>query len=145
MDGSAQAITLRRDSSLFEWAKTEAHQSMLVSTTAPKFMDILFFVFIASTPIVMFVVAANPAGGLKVAGSYALFGLWTQSWIPMMAIVMSWYQGEIRNISSPVAMTPEYMAFFMRHAYTSTIAASNMIQQAPAAKMMELRSGWTKP
>ena len=126
-----QAITLRRDSSLFEWAKTEAHQSMLVSTTAPKFMDILFFVFIASTPIVMFVVAANPAGGLKVAGSYALFGLWTQSWIPMMAIVMSWYQGEIRNISSPVAMTPEYMAFFMRHAYTSTIAASNMIQQAP--------------
>ena len=30
-----QAITLRRDSSLFEWAKTEAHQSMLVSTTAP--------------------------------------------------------------------------------------------------------------
>ena len=28
-------------------------------------------------------------------------------------------------------MTPEYMAFFMRHAYTSTIAASNMIQQAP--------------
>lgn len=126
-----QAITLRRDSSLFEWAKAEAHQSMLVSTTAPKFMDILFFVFIASTPIVMFIVAANPAGGLKVAGSYALFGLWTQSWIPMMAIVMSWYQGEIRNISSPTAFTPEYMAFFMRHAYTSTIAASNMIQQAP--------------
>ena len=126
-----QAITIRKDSGLFEWAKAEATQSMLVSTTAPKFMDILFFVFIASTPIVMFVVAANPTGGLKVAGSYALFGMWTQSWIPMMAIIMSWYQGEIKNISSPLQFTPEYMAFFMRHVYTSTIAASNMMQQAP--------------
>ena len=126
-----QAITIRRDSGLFEWAKAESTQSMLVSTTAPKFMDILFFVFIASTPIVMFVVAANPTGGLKVAGSYALFGMWTQSWIPMMAIIMSWYQGEIKNISSPLQFTPEYMAFFMRHVYTSTIAASNMMQQAP--------------
>lgn len=128
-----QAITIRRDTGLFEWAKAEAQQSMLVSTTAPKFMDILFFIFIASTPIVMFIVAANPQGGLKVAGSYALFGMWTQSWIPMMAIIMSWYQTEIRNIVSPVngAITPEYTAFFMRHAYTTTIAASNMIQQAP--------------
>ncbi|CAN7644586.1 conjugal transfer protein TraG N-terminal domain-containing protein [Acidovorax sp. LjRoot129] len=126
-----QAISIRRDTSLFEWAKSESQQSMLVSTTAPKFMDILFFVFIASTPIVMFIVAANPQGGLKVAGSYALFGMWTQSWIPMMAIVMSWYQTEIRNMVSPQSFTPEYMAFFMRHAYTTTIAASNMIQQAP--------------
>ena len=128
-----QAINIRRDTGLFEWAKAEAQQSMLVSTTAPKFMDILFFIFIASTPIVMFIVAANPQGGLKVAGSYALFGMWTQSWIPMMAIIMSWYQTEIRNIVSPVnnAITPEYTAFFMRHAYTTTIAASNMIQQAP--------------
>lgn len=126
-----QSITLRRDLGLFEWAKAEATQSMLVSTTAPKFMDILFFVFIASTPIVMFVVAANPSGGLKVAGSYALFGMWTQSWIPMMAIVMSWYQGELKNISSPLKYDPEYMAFYMRHVYTTTIAASNMLQQAP--------------
>ena len=126
-----QSITLRRDLGLFEWAKAEATQSMLVSTTAPKFMDILFFVFIASTPIVMFVVAANPSGGLKVAGSYALFGMWTQSWIPMMAIVMSWYQGELKNISSPLKYDPEYMAFYMRHVYSTTIAASNMLQQAP--------------
>lgn len=126
-----QTITLRRDMGLFEWAKAEATQSMLVSTTAPKFMDILFFVFIASTPIVMFVVAANPSGGLKVAGSYALFGMWTQSWIPMMAIVMSWYQGELKNISSPLRYDPEYMSFYMRHVYTTTIAASNMLQQAP--------------
>jgi hypothetical protein len=128
-----QVITLRRDTALFDWAKSESQTSMLVSSTAPKFMDILFFVFIASTPIVMFVVAANPSGGLKVAGAYVLFGMWTQSWIPMMAIIMSWYQNEVMNIASPVnnAFTPEYMAFFMRHVYTSTIAASNMIQQAP--------------
>lgn len=128
-----QAISVRRDTALFDWAKSEAQTSMLVSATAPKFMDILFFVFIASTPIVMFIVAANPTGGMKVAGSYVLFGMWTQSWVPMMAIVMSWYQSEMRNLISPAGnvFTPEYTAFFMKHAYTTTIAASNMIQQAP--------------
>ena len=129
-----QAISIRRDVGMFEWAKSEVQQSMLVSTTAPKFMDILFFIFIASTPIVMFVVAANPQSGLKVAGSYVLFGMWTQSWIPMMAIITSWYQTEIQNYPAPVAgegMTVEYIAYLMRHVTTTTIAASNMIQSAP--------------
>jgi len=127
------AINMRRDLGLFEWAKTEAQQSMLVSSTAPKFMDVLFFIFIAATPIVMFVVAANPASGLKVAGSYALFGVWTQSWIPMMAIVMSWYQTEMMNFPAPSEFghSAEYMAALMRHVNTSTIAAGNMIQNAP--------------
>ena len=128
-----QSISIKRDVGLFEWAKSEAAQSMLVSSTAPKFMDVLFFVFIAATPIVMFVVAANPASGMKVAGSYILFGIWTQSWIPMLAIITGWYQGEIQNFPRPGAegATVEYMANMMRHVNTSTIAAANMIQSAP--------------
>ncbi len=128
-----QSISIKRDVGLFEWAKSEATQSMLVSSTAPKFMDVLFFVFIAATPIVMFVVAANPASGMKVAGSYILFGIWTQSWIPMLAIITAWYQGEIQNFPPPGAegATVEYMANMMRHVNTSTIAAANMIQSAP--------------
>lgn len=129
-----EAINVRRDTALFDWAKNDAGNAMLVSATAPKFMDVLFFIFIASTPIVMFMVAANPEGGLKIAGSYVLFGMWTQSWVPMMAIVMSWYQQELRNLASPpggAQVTAESMGFYMRHVYTTTIASANMLQQAP--------------
>lgn len=129
-----QPIEVKRDSGLFDWAKTEASQSMLVSTTAPKFMDVLFFIFIASTPIVMFMVVANPQSGFKVAVSYVVFGLWTQSWIPMMAIITSWYQRDIMSIPAPSLagpMSPAYMAMMMRQTMTSTIAAGNMIQNAP--------------
>lgn len=129
-----KTLAIKRDVGLFDWAKSEAEKSLLVTTTAPKFMDILFFIFIAATPIVMFVVAANPASGVKVAGSYVLFGLWTQSWIPMMAIIGGWYQAELHNYPGPQAnlgMTPEYMAGMMRHVNTATIAAANMLQTAP--------------
>lgn len=126
-------VEMQRDTGLFAWAKDEAMQSMMVQTTAPKFMDILFFIFIAATPIVMFVVAANPVSGVKVAGAYVLFGLWTQSWIPMMAIINGWYQAEIRSFASPGSMglTPEYLSALMKHVSTATIAASNMLQSAP--------------
>lgn len=128
-----QQVFINRDRSLFEWAQNEANDAMLVSASAPEFMDILFFIFIASTPLVMFVVASNPMSGIKVAGSYILFGIWTQSWIPMMAIVMAWYQNEIQKFLPPVGniMTVEYMANLMRHVVTSTIAAGNMIKNAP--------------
>jgi len=128
------SIEIKAATGLFEWAKSDSQQSMLVSATAPKFMDVLFFIFIASTPIVMFVVMANPSTGLKVAGAYALFGLWTQSWIPMMAIITFWYQTEIQNFPAPITgqgMTIEYVSSLMHHVMTTTIAASNMIQQAP--------------
>ncbi|WP_084001989.1 conjugal transfer protein TraG N-terminal domain-containing protein [Diaphorobacter sp. J5-51] len=128
-----EVLEIQRDAGLFQWAKDESMQAMMVSTTAPKFMDILFFIFIAATPIVMFVVVANPASGIKVAGAYVLFGLWTQSWIPMMAIISGWYQAEIKNFASPGmdGLTPEYLSALMRHVSTSTIAASNMLQSAP--------------
>lgn len=128
-----EVMEIQRDTGLFQWAKDESMQALMVSATAPKFMDILFFIFIAATPIVMFVVVANPAQGIKVAGAYVMFGLWTQSWIPMMAIISGWYQAEIKNFSSPgvYGLTPEYLSALMRHVSTSTIAASNMLQSAP--------------
>ena len=126
-------VEIKRDTGLFEWAKSEADNSMMVTTTAPKFMDILFFIFIATTPVVMFIVMANPEGGIKVVGGYMLFGLWTQSWIPMMAIITAWYQNDIMNYPQPgtLGFSAEYMAGWMRHVYTSTIVASNMLQSAP--------------
>ena len=131
--GVENMIEMQRDTGLFVWAKEESAKSLLVSATAPKFMDILFFIFIASTPIVMFVVAANPATGFKVAGAYVLFGLWIQSWIPMMAIIGGWYQAEIKNFATPGVggITPEYLSALMRHVSTATITASNMLQSAP--------------
>lgn len=126
-------VEMQRDTGLFRWAQEESAQSLMVTTTAPKFMDILFFIFIAATPIVMFVTVANPATGLKVAGAYVLFGLWTQSWIPMMAIISGWYQAEIKSFAAPgiAGLTPEYLSALMRQVSTATITASNMLQSAP--------------
>lgn len=126
-------VEIKRDAGLFDWAKAESESSLMVTTTAPKFMDILFFIFIAATPIVMFVAMANPESGIKVVGAYVLFGLWTQSWVPMMAIITGWYQNEMHNYPLPgtQGFSPEYMGGYLRHIYTSTIVASNMLQAAP--------------
>ena len=130
-----QAVTVQRDMTLFKWAQDESMAAMLQATVAPKFMDVLFFIFVAATPIVMFIVAANPASGVKVAASYLLFGMWTQSWIPMMAIAMGWYQVELDTFPRPggsgTELTPEYLAAYMRHVMTSTVAVSNMMTNAP--------------
>lgn len=126
-------VEIKRDAGLFDWAKAESESSLMVTTTSPKFMDILFFIFIAATPIVMFIAMANPESGIKVVGAYVLFGLWTQSWIPMMAIITGWYQNEMHNYPLPGAQgfSPEYMGGYLRHIYTSTIVASNMLQASP--------------
>lgn len=126
-------VEVKRDTGLFEWAKAEADSAFMVTTASPKFMDILFFIFIAATPIVMFVAIANPESGIKVVGGYLLFGLWTQSWVPMMSIITGWYQNQLLNfpLPGPLGFTPEYMAGYLRHIYSTTIVASNMLQASP--------------
>ena len=126
-------VEVKRDTGLFEWAKAEADSAFMVTTASPKFMDILFFIFIAATPIVMFVAIANPESGIKVVGGYLLFGLWTQSWVPMMSIITGWYQNQLLNypLPGPVGFSPEYMAGYLRHIYSTTIVASNMLQASP--------------
>lgn len=126
-------VEVKRDTGLFEWAKAEADSAFMVTTASPKFMDILFFIYIAATPIVMFVAIANPESGIKVVGGYLLFGLWTQSWVPMMSIITGWYQNQLLNfpLPGPLGFTPEYMAGYLRHIYSTTIVASNMLQASP--------------
>lgn len=126
-------VEVKRDTGLFEWAKAESDSAFMVTTASPKFMDILFFIFIAATPIVMFVAIANPESGIKVVGGYLLFGLWTQSWVPMMSIITGWYQNQLLNypLPGPVGFSPEYMAGYLRHIYSTTIVASNMLQASP--------------
>ncbi|BCU08445.1 conjugal transfer protein TraG N-terminal domain-containing protein [Allochromatium tepidum] len=128
-----QMNVIRADNGLFRWAEESSYTAFMTSTTAPKMMDILFFIFIAATPLIMFVVVANPQSGLKTAGSYVMFGIWTQSWTPVMAIVMAWYQVEIENYSQPgtAGVTVEYVSGLMRHVMVSTITAGKMIENAP--------------
>lgn len=117
---------------LFRWAEDEAWDSQALIGVAPRMMDVLFFVFIAATPLILFVIVANPWAGLKTAGGHLLFGIWSQSWIPMLAIIMYWYQLQIGNFQAHTgAGSTLWMVEWLRHIHETTIAASRMMNNAP--------------
>ena len=73
--------------SMEQWRMDMAGEaSMFVRLMLPA-MSILSFVFIAVFPIVCIVIMAMGVNGLGMFGKYILFGAWTQSWLPVAAII----------------------------------------------------------
>lgn len=63
-------------------------------------MSLLQFLFLALSPIVAVVMVSSGLSGVKIAGKYLLFGLWTQSWIPVAAVINDYSQMTLQNAFS---------------------------------------------
>jgi len=135
-----QTLNFRRDTDQMDSAINEARLAMRWETNI-ALMDVLFFVFIASTPIVLFFCVANPQGGIKLAASYMTFGIWTQSWIPMLAIVTYWYQTNLDTLilqadrsaltSSFNSLSANNVMELLRHVARISDVAASMMNYAP--------------
>ena len=55
-------------------------------------MNILIFVYVIMSPIIMVVILAKGLAGWKLAGAYLLFAVWANSWLPLDAAIAYYMQ-----------------------------------------------------
>ena len=55
-------------------------------------MNILIFVYVVMSPIIMVVILAKGLAGWKLAGAYLLFAVWANSWLPLDAAIAYYMQ-----------------------------------------------------
>lgn len=58
-------------------------------------MSIMLFLFYCFAPIVALMILALGQQGLKVLGGYMIFGVWTQSWLPVATIINYFIQQKV--------------------------------------------------
>lgn len=72
-----------------------ANASIFAKTAIPM-MNILLALFYAFSPIVLGVALMSAAHGLKIIGGYLMFGAWTQSWMPIAAVLNYMVQEQVQ-------------------------------------------------
>jgi conjugal transfer mating pair stabilization protein TraG len=60
-------------------------------------MSILQFMFLALTPLVALIMVSAGTSGISIAGKFIFFGIWTQSWLPVAALINDYAQDTISN------------------------------------------------
>ena len=67
--------------------------------TMESSVTILLFIWMAIAPLVAIIVVITGLQGLKMLMSYMLFGIWTQTWMPVAVVINSFIQ---RNFAEKI-------------------------------------------
>lgn len=73
-----------------------AANASIFAKTAIPLMNILLALFYAFSPIVLGVALMSAAHGLKILSGFLMFGAWTQSWMPISAILNYMVQEQVQ-------------------------------------------------
>ncbi|MFA7270800.1 MAG: conjugal transfer protein TraG N-terminal domain-containing protein [Sterolibacterium sp.] len=107
-------------------------------------MNALFFIWICLSPVVALLMLFLGARGLKLAGSYLLFGAWAVSWYVGASIVnfymLKQLQYEVSMLGGVGAITPETLGHFMDIMSIKIALAGEMMSNVPLI-MMAVMSG----
>lgn len=74
-----------------------AGNASIFAKTAIPMMNILLALFYAFSPIVLGVALMSAAHGLKIIGGFLMFGAWTQSWMPIAAVLNFMVQEQVQE------------------------------------------------
>ena len=105
-------------------------------------MNLLLMLFFGMAPLVAMVVVMSPETTLKVLGSYVLFGVWTQSWMPIAAVINYYVQLLAQQVTA--VMTSSYaLSITNMFQFTDAIGlkiglASQMLAATPMITMAVL-------
>jgi conjugal transfer mating pair stabilization protein TraG len=80
-----------------QWKEDAAAGGSFFSKVMIHGMNIMIFLFYALTPIMALVLVILGMQGVKAVGSFALFGMSTQMWLPVAAIVNYFIQLQVGN------------------------------------------------
>lgn len=103
-------------------------------------MTFFQFVFIALAPFIALIVVASPFTAAKTLGGYALFGVWSYSWMPVAAVINHYIQINIGNVfegADVVGAGVSYLSIiglddFYNQLANQIIIGSNALAAAPA-------------
>ncbi len=73
-----------------------ANASIFAKTAIPT-MSILLALFYAFSPLILGVAMLSGAHGVKIIGGFLMFGAWTQSWMPIAAVLNYMVQQQAQN------------------------------------------------
>lgn len=112
--------------------------------------NILLVVYIAMSPIIMFMIMLMGVKGIKLAGSYLMFCIWIASWMPLTNVIASYmmknYISNIEAIGSTLRgdpariLSPAVLQNIMQSTGDMIASASSMMAYVPTI-MLTLLSG----
>lgn len=95
-------------------------------------MSVMLFLFYAFAPLVSVLMIVMGAKGIKLLGSYMMFGIWTQSWLPFATVLNFYIQQKVNTDSarfganSPELSAAGYQAFYESVSINLAIASDLM-------------------
>lgn len=115
-----------------------AANASIFAKTAIPLSNILLALFYAFSPIVLGVAMMSAAHGVKIIAGYLMFGAWTQSWMPIAAVMNFMVQEQVQYELSklgPNGITLENMSLFYNAVSLKVGLASNLLAMTPLISM----------
>ena len=115
-------------------------------------MNILMFIYIVMSPIIIFVVLVMGWGGIRVLGSYLLFAAWVNSWLPLNSAIAYYmlqsYNNRMRELIMAISASDNPLQVYSPSVIQSIFdgtqdmlaSASTMMASTPLI-MLSLLSG----
>lgn len=126
------------------WAEDSAAGGSFFQRIMYHGMNMMFFMWICLSPVVALVMLIMGTRGLKIAGSYLLFGAWAVSWYVGASIVnfymLKQVQYEIAMLGGIANLTRETMSVFFNALGVKIAMAGDMLASVPLI-MMSVMSG----
>jgi len=121
-----------------QWKTDSAGEASVFTKTVFTTVNVLLFLFIALSPIVVMVGVAMGMEGFGLYAKYALFGAWTQSWLPIAAGVNAYimidftkkikdFLATIGGVDGAYAITCQTVQPFYEQISTALASASTML------------------
>lgn len=90
----------------YQYEEDSAGAATMFQRTMLTSMSVMLFLFYCFAPIVALMVLMLGQQGLKVLGAYMLFGVWTQSWLPVATIINFFIQQKVSTEFAKVGLDP---------------------------------------
>ncbi|MDX5933775.1 conjugal transfer protein TraG N-terminal domain-containing protein [Acidithiobacillus thiooxidans] len=140
MPSSLESYCVTKASAFGRQVAMNAGTASLFGMNMLPLMAILQFLFFAMAPIVVGVAMMQGMAGLSNLGKYLLFGAWTESWMPVAALINDYSQQIIGdtftklrdNMSSGLHITsPAYLGSILDHSQRDLSMANLMMSLTP--------------
>jgi len=118
VDAAKMASCMPMVTALEQFKEDAVGGATLFQKTMLNSMSVMLFLFYAFAPLVSVLMIALGAKGLKLLGSYFMFGIWTQSWLPFATILNFYIQQKVAydsarfGVNSPELTAAGYQAFY---------------------------------
>lgn len=132
---AAEMFVATMESSRAKAVTDQAIQGSMFVSFMTQAMNLFSFFFAATAPIIILVAAVMGMGGLKIYGSWLLFGTWSQSWLPIASIVSYYtetsFWGRLQDLRLTGQLSLSHMDAFYAEIANVLYTGSTMMSSVP--------------